>query len=340
MTEIALENYSVFVHSNQLDELFYLVKAHTKHSVVYLLTDETVWKLYENRLKDTLKGFDVRAVVIQAGESSKHIKHVESLAEQFIALGIRRDDLLLTFGGGVVGDLGGFIAATLFRGIRLGHVPTTLLAQVDSSIGSKTGVNLNSGKNLIGAFYDPVFVFIDTVFLKTLNKRELNNGRAELFKAALIYDKTLYAMLLESDTIEQTHLTRALNVKRHFVLNDKFEAGIRMHLNFGHTFGHAIERAHQYQTYKHGEAISYGMLIAIQSGIELGITDPSIYAPIKSYLKNHGLITSSLHAHDYVDSLKTDKKMRAEGLQFVVLKTIGEAMVVQIQAGDVSWMPH
>lgn len=340
MTEIALENYSVFVHANQLNRLLPLVKTHTKHPVVYLLTDETVWKLYENTLKDTLKGFDVRAVIIEPGESSKHIKHVEALAEQFIALGIHRDDLLLTFGGGVVGDLGGFIAATLFRGIRLGHIPTTLLAQVDSSIGSKTGVNLDSGKNLIGAFYDPVFVFIDTVFLKTLNKRELNNGRAELFKAALIYDKTLYDMLLENDTIKETHIIRALNVKRHFVLNDKFEAGIRMHLNFGHTFGHAIERAHQYQTYKHGEAISYGMLIAIQSGIELGITDPSIYAPIESYLKKHELITSPLHAHDYVDALKTDKKMRAEGLHFVVLKKIGEAMVVQIQAGDVSWMPH
>lgn len=249
--------------------------------------------------------------------------------------GIDKLDLIIAFGGGVIGDLAGFIAGTIFRGIRFVNIPTTLLAMSDSSIGGKTGINTDFGKNLVGVYKQPLFVVIDTFFLKTLDHAEYSNGIAEIIKAALIGSLDLTNDLLEGKKAIEEIIYQALMIKRAIVLADPYEENIRMFLNFGHTFGHAIEKHHQYKI-KHGYCVAEGMDLAIRFGIKKGLTNKTILATLTELYKKYNLKMFKGNSNLYLEDIKYDKKNLNKKLHFVVISEIGSAEIIQIEEGDLN----
>lgn len=331
MNEHKSLTYPIFIEEGALKRLGATIRTFYDGAWVFVVSDRTVFGLYREALDDALSGYSVETVIVEPGERSKSLSTYEDVSCRLIEKGIRRDHLIIAFGGGVIGDLAGFVAATLYRGVRWVQVPTTLLAQVDSSIGSKVGINLSLGKNLLGAFHDPELVWIDPKLLDTLDDREYNNGLAEMIKAGLIGDPELYRRLRENERVGIEEIDRALAVKKRIVMEDPYEQGLRMTLNFGHTFGHAIERAHGYETYKHGEAISYGMLIALSIGVERSITPPTLYDEVKELLLARGLVRLPLlKKKDYVKAIRYDKKYRVDGLRFILIEDVGYAVIEKV----------
>lgn len=337
MTFIKMEDYEITLSPGGLDQLSNMIKAMYKDVHLFVITDHHVYQLYHEKFSAVLNDFLIQYVVIEPGEKSKSLKTYQNVIDTLIEKGIKRSHLLVGFGGGVVGDLTGFVAATLYRGIPYIHVPTSLLAMVDSSIGGKVGIDLPQGKNLIGAFNNPIMVFIDTDFLKTLPQRDYRNGLAEMIKAGLIGDKKLYHALLEKEEVGETEIAQAIHVKRELVLSDPYDQKERMLLNFGHTFGHAIEKKHHYETYLHGEAVSYGMLIALEVGIQLGETKQELYDEVKALLIKRKLVCEPLLAmEDYKDAIVHDKKFLSDGLHFIVVTRPGDAKIVTLKMEDFS----
>jgi 3-dehydroquinate synthase len=334
---IPMPNYDIYVENHGLSKL----KEHI-HSVydgekLFIISDERVFGLHGKSLELALEGFSIEVILVKPGESSKSLKTYQQVVSKCLQKGIKRDHLMIAFGGGVVGDLTGFCAATLLRGIPYIQVPTTLLAQVDSSIGSKVGIDLLEGKNLIGAFYEPKLVFIELSFLETLKERQYRSGLAEMIKAGLIKDKSLFHDLQSKNKVGVEEIIKALQVKRAIVINDPFEKNERMLLNFGHTYGHAIEKAYHYRTYTHGEAIAYGMLIALKIGIEKGYTSEDLFVTVKQLFLNKKLVKEPLlKREDFTKYLKNDKKHLSDGLHFIVLKTIGEASIIKLEEDELS----
>jgi len=336
LTFLKMPNYDIFIEEDGLSHLAKHIKEVYPYDDLFVITDQNVFDLYNEKLIQALIGYKLSFVILPPGEKSKSLEVYHQAIQTLIEKGIKRNHLILAFGGGVIGDLAGFIASTLYRGISYIQIPTTLLAQVDSSIGGKVGIDLKEGKNLIGSFYDPKFVFIDPSFLKTLSKREYNNGLAEMIKAGLIGDKKLYAYLLEHDTVTETEITEAIQVKRNVVLIDPYDKKERMYLNFGHTFGHAIEKKHKYETYLHGEAISYGMLIALQIGIQIGETKEELYQEVKKLLLDRGLVKEPLLEMDeYRDEIIHDKKNLADGLHFIIVTKPGDVKTHKLKELDI-----
>lgn len=330
-----MPSYDIIIEKNSLSKLETYLKEIYKFDKLFVITDKTVYGLYYKKLKRALINYDVSFVIVEAGESAKSLLVYQSVVEQLIEKKIRRNHLIIAFGGGVIGDLAGFIASTLYRGIAYIQIPTTLLAQVDSSVGSKVGINLKQGKNLIGSFYDPKLVLVDFEFLETLPKREYNNGLAEIIKAGLIGDKGLYEQILKSLVISQEQIIRAIEVKRKIVLLDYFDKKERMILNFGHTFGHAIEKKHSYKTYKHGEAISYGMLFALQIGAMRKQTKPFLYEEVKELLLRANLVKEPLlKMKRYLNEITYDKKFSNSTLNFIVLAEIGTAIIIKMKRSE------
>jgi 3-dehydroquinate synthase len=331
-----MQNYDIFIEEGGLSHLSKHIKEVYEFDELFVVTDQNVFDLYKTKLIEALVGYRLSFVVLPPGEKTKSLEVYHQAIETLIEKGIKRNHLILAFGGGVIGDLAGFIASTLYRGISYVQIPTTLLAQVDSSIGGKVGIDLKQGKNLIGSFYDPKFVLIDPNFLKTLSKREYVNGLAEMIKAGLIGDKKLYSYLLEHETVTEVEISEAIQVKRNVVLLDPYDKKERMYLNFGHTFGHAIEKKHQYETYLHGEAISYGMLFALQIGIQIGDTKEELYHEVKALLLKRGLIQEQLlQMDDYRDEIVHDKKNLADGLRFIIVTKPGDVKIVKLKESDI-----
>ncbi len=335
MISISMADYEIYLESNIIYHLpEYLRKIYHRRGL-FVVTDRHVYDLYHLKLAHILSEYQVQFVVIEPGEKSKSFEVYRNVIDTLIEKGIKRTDLILSFGGGVVGDLAGFVAATLYRGIPYVQIPTTLLAQVDSSIGGKVGIDLPSGKNLVGAFYPPKLVIIDPELLHTLSEREYRNGLAEMIKAGLIGDKKLYQYLLVQEKVREQDIASAIHVKREVVLSDPYDHGERMKLNFGHTFGHAIEKKHHYETYLHGEAISYGMLIALEIGVLMNETKPELYDEVKTLLLDRKLIHEPLLLkEDYKDHIMHDKKMTDEGLKFILVTKPGEAKIVNLKPED------
>ena len=327
-----MPSYDILIEAGLFDQFEALIKDINHGQSLFVITDEHVFGLYEKHLKNALKNVPHHILTTPEGEHSKSLKNYEHLIHQLIELNIKRDDLIVAFGGGVIGDLAGFIASTLYRGIAYIQVPTTLLAMVDSSIGAKTGINLSVGKNLLGSFYPPKRVIIDPNFLKTLAKDEYQNGVAEMIKVGLIGDSELFEDLKTYDEVNIRDIERAILVKKSFVLKDPYDKGERMFLNFGHTYGHAIENKHDYETYKHGVAISYGMLMALKYGVKQGITPPELYDHLLELFLKKGLVKEPLLNHkDYIPYLKLDKKNLQGGLRFIVIKEIGTPLIITIK---------
>ena len=321
--------YNIYIEENIIKNLEKYLKTIYQQKNIFIITDDNVLLLYQSQINDQLKAFQVKWISIKPGEESKTVKTYQTVIDQLLNLGIKRKELIIALGGGVVGDLAGFVAATLFRGLPFVQIPTTLMAQVDSSIGGKVGVNLESGKNLIGSFYQPKMVLIDPVFLETLSPSEYNNGLSEIIKCGLIADKKLYEHFLINDKVGRVEIIRAIQVKRKLVLKDPFEQYERMLLNFGHTFGHAIEVKHNYQI-KHGVAVAHGMLIALQIGIKQG-KSANIYPEVKKILNRLNLVEDQPYGYqELIPYLTNDKKNLADGLRFIYVDEIGKSFISKL----------
>ena len=304
----------------------------------FIVTSPEIWGLWGKQVISAFGNEQPTVLFLPAGEKYKRIRTLESLLEQMAAAGADRDALLVAFGGGVVGDVTGFLAAIYMRGVPYVQFPTTLLAQVDSSIGGKTGVNLAAGKNLVGSFHHPLAVLADTDLLKTLPAAELRAGLQESIKAGIIRDAKLFRYLeanadavLSGDAKALTHVVAAsVRVKADVVANDEREAGLRMILNYGHTLGHAIEAATGYKQLLHGEAVGWGSIVATRLGLMRGmISEADADRIIQLILRYGPLAGFKASAKKLVDLTSNDKKNRSGTLSFVLPAKIGEAVIVR-----------
>ena len=314
---------------------------------VLVVSDETVAGLYLSRLADVLNQTQHHQVKVLAdGEAQKTLDNWQRLIEALVELGAQRDATVLALGGGVIGDMAGFAAACYMRGIRVVQVPTTLLAQVDAAIGGKTGVNLPAGKNLVGAFHAPAAVVIDVDTLATLDDREYRAGLAEVVKYGAIRDGGFFAWLeQEADALaarlpdalmEAVH--RSVSNKAEVVAADEREAGQRALLNFGHTFGHALETATGYRRYRHGEAVAIGMSLAARLSELLSLTIPGVAERLDKLLGRLGLETRLSPEQDreqLLSLMRLDKKNQAEQIRLVLLEGIGRAVVRPCQPDEI-----
>ena len=326
------DSYDIFIENGLIDRASEYIKNVYKNKKVYIITDSNVEKLYLNQVMKSLeKDFIVDYVVIPAGEESKCLSVYSNVIEELIKKDIRRNELLLALGGGVIGDLVGFIASTLYRGLPYVSIPTSLLSQMDSSIGGKTGIDFYNRKNIIGCFKQPSLVLIDPLTHKTLEKREFNNGMGELIKHAVIGNNVLFNKLLNKAIIDEDIIYESLSVKKRVVEVDPFDQGMRMLLNFGHTFGHSIELK---MNLKHGEAVAVGMLMAIKFGIDLGLTNSLIYDQVKEVLDLYELPSYEVNYKEYLSETMYDKKNLAGTINFVLVNKIGEAFIHKIKEDD------
>ena len=323
------------------DELEQLPEAMRRASVrpgkVLVITDTNVAGHYRSRLDGILKadGWDPLILTLPAGETTKSPKHLHAIYDAALAWQLDRRTPILAFGGGVIGDLAGYAAATLLRGLPFVQVPTSLVAQVDSAIGGKTGINHEEGKNLIGAFHQPNLVFVDPKLLYTLPRREWHGGLAEVLKHALIKDETFFAwieanlghVIARHPDVVPDLVYRAASVKTGVVSRDELEHGERMVLNFGHTFGHALEKSLGYGVFTHGEAVIVGMMAALHMSRRFHRNLDQ--ARVERVLHQVPLppIPASLGLPVVRDAMATDKKRDGSLLRFILLKRIGQAYV-------------
>ena len=305
----------------------------------FVVTDSNVAPLYGQRVLDSLRdaGLEPRLLTVPAGEASKSPAMLAELWEQLAAGGVTRADSIVALGGGVVGDLAGFAAATMLRGIDYVQVPTTLLAQVDSSVGGKVAVDLEAGKNLAGAFYQPRLVLMDAEVLNTLPDRVFSDGMAEVIKYGCIQNADLFARLERLGSraavmAEITGITTACcDLKRQLVEQDERDTGLRMLLNFGHTLGHVYEKAYHYERYTHGEAVAAGMVAAARLGCRLGYTEDGVEARIAALLAAFGLPTEiSVTRADCEATMRLDKKALDGDIRFIFLRQLGCAEAVRL----------
>lgn len=311
-----------------------------------VVTDETVGRLYGQTVCRSLERLGLRVSLssVPAGEASKSAQMLDRLYNAMLDAGVTRKDCVVALGGGVVGDLAGYAAATFMRGVPFIQMPTTLLSQVDSSVGGKVAVNLPRGKNLIGTFYNPVCVLADTGALRTLDKRQLRCGMAEVVKYGAICDEELFARAgvdLAQALENITDLAyRCCLSKASYVARDPMDTGCRMELNFGHTLGHALEAAAGYGVYTHGEAISIGMAEAARWGELLGVTPEGVRGQLILALDRLGLPTRAPAPllEKSIEALRFDKKAGGETLSVVLLEKIGRARVVPVQIDALAQM--
>jgi len=298
-----------------------------------VVSNETVAPLYFEKLLPNFAGREVSNVNLPDGEKYKTVATMQSILDKLVETGANRDTTVVALGGGVVGDIAGFAAACYMRGVDFIQVPTTLLAQVDSSVGGKTGVNHDKGKNLIGAFHQPQIVLIDTATLETLPDRELKAGLAEVIKHGAICDAEFFAWLeanmtalLQRDPEALAHaIRRCCEIKAEVVAEDEREAGRRAILNFGHTFGHAIEHCQGYGEWLHGEAVAAGMIMAAKLS---GLPDDDVER-LANLIASAGLPVEppTIAAEDWVAAMGLDKKVQGKKLRFVLLDAIGASHV-------------
>jgi 3-dehydroquinate synthase len=330
--KINLDRYQIFLESGIINNLDGYIKKYYSLKRVFIITDENLFTLYHDKLNQILKNFQVEWVVIKPGEESKSLVGYETVINQLLELKMSRQHLIIAFGGGVVGDLAGFVAATIFRGVKYFQIPTSLLAMVDSSVGAKVGINTAVGKNLIGSFYHPKVVLIDDELLNTLPPIEYSNGMAELIKAALIGDRKLFDELGHKKKVNLEDIYRAIKVKSKIVNKDPFEQYERKYLNFGHSFGHAIEVDSQYQI-KHGFAVALGMIVAVRIGIKTGRTN-NVLKQVKEVLIFHDLIKEEdveIDYKRYVPQLIFDKKSVDGKIDFVFIEDIGKPFLCSVE---------
>jgi 3-dehydroquinate synthase len=329
--------YPVLVGTAVLDRLPELLRGHGLERDVFVVTCPPVWRFHGKRLRSIAGGGNAPAL-IPDGERAKTLQTVARLYDAFIRRRLNRSSTVLAFGGGVVGDVAGFAAATFLRGIRVVQVPTTLLAQVDSAIGGKVGVNLASGKNLAGAFHPPSLVVCDPDVLSTLPRREFRAGLYEVVKYGVIASRSLFDLVSSNlkplFAHDQSLLTPLVadccRIKAEVVAADERESGPRRTLNFGHTVGHALEAVTKYRRFRHGEAIAYGMLAAAHISAARGLLPEDDEARLKDLIVRMGPlpVVTDLRVAEVLDAAQHDKKITDGRLHFVLAQGIGATQIV------------
>jgi 3-dehydroquinate synthase len=332
-------SYPVFIGSSNLDSITANLEKLDLFNNLFIVIDKNVAKYHLTKIKTVLKYHSgkISYYILPSGEKTKSERELGKIYNALLKDNFGRDTTLIAIGGGVTGDIAGFAAATFMRGIQLVHIPTTLLAMIDSSIGGKTGINFSTKKNIIGSFYQPKLVLIDTYFLSTLPVRELNSAMGELIKYALIANKTLFNFLSENlkeiISLNNTYIRKAIVesvlIKGGVVSQDEFELkGIRKILNFGHTFAHAIETDLGFRI-KHGEAVAAGIICALFLSNKLGILNSS---KLKTTLQLSGkiklpLIINKIDNQNIFKAMQSDKKNRDDKIMFVLISDIGKVLV-------------
>ncbi len=328
----AKKKYDVVVGSGLLNRCGEIIKDVTGVCRAVVITDSNVSRLYLGRVEKSLlsAGFDVGSFEFKAGESSKNIETLSEILEYLAANNYTRSDIIVALGGGVVGDIAGFAAAVYLRGVRFVQLPTTMLAMVDSSVGGKTGIDLSSGKNLAGAFYQPEIVLADTDTLKTLDKEELANGFAESIKYGAIFDKELFELFDSEidDSALEIAIAKCVEHKARVVKNDEFDRGERKLLNLGHTIGHAIENCSGY-TISHGHAVAMGMAMMARACEKMGMCEMGTAERIEKMLIKHNLPIDCPPYEDkelYFAALG-DKKREGGYITLIIPAEIGKSIL-------------
>lgn len=339
-------DYNILIKNGILKNSGKLIKKILNGNRVLIVTDEIVGRLYARKIIKNLEkeNIMVSVCILKNGEANKNIEEISNIYSNLAQNELSRKDMIIALGGGVVGDMTGYAAATWMRGIDFIQIPTTLLACVDSSVGGKTGINIREGKNLVGAFHSPKLVIIDSETLISLPEREFKAGMSEIVKHALLFDEKLletienfynnksYNKKLDIDFI----LQRNCKLKSHIVQIDYKEEKERMFLNFGHTIGHSIENAAGYGVLLHGEAVAIGMIFAIEYGIKLGITkNKYILERAKNILSNIGLPINIPENINLKEAIKLDKKRNNEKINFVFLEDIGKPVVEKVDIDSI-----
>ena len=331
--KITLPDTSYDINIDELQDLTFDKK-------VVIVTNPTVSNLHLEYLLKKIDAKDCSVVTIPDGEQYKTLKTIEDILEHCFEHKLNRSSILIAFGGGVIGDMTGFAASIYQRGIDFIQIPTTLLSQVDASVGGKTGVNNKFGKNLIGAFHQPIAVHIDPYFLTTLPKREFGAGVAEIVKMAVCFNKEFFEWLEENDLNDEENIKvaiqKSVQTKAWVVSQDEKEKGLRAALNYGHTFGHVIENETKYETYLHGEAVGIGICMANALSVKLGIMSEDEANRVKKLLERYEIPTSYeiKDVEDFYDHFFLDKKSLDNKIKFILAVGIGDCKITDETSKD------
>ncbi len=341
--DLGTRSYPIYIGTGLLSDSELILQI-VKGSQVVIVTNEIVAPLYSGRLISALTKHNIEPhlIVLPDGETNKSFEVLKTIFDKMLVNKISRDAVLIALGGGVIGDMAGFAAACFQRGIDFFQIPTTLLAQVDSSVGGKTAVNHELGKNMIGAFYQPKGVIIDIATLDTLPNREFYSGLGEIIKYGCIVDDDFFTWI-ENNISNLVHrsseklseaIKRSCEIKAEIVALDEKEAGKRAMLNFGHTFGHAIENGLGYGKWLHGEAVGCGMVMASKLSVHLGLLPKRDEERITNLIKIAGLpvVWPDWPGHKYLDLMSNDKKIKNNEIHYVVISSIGKAKLLPIES--------
>lgn len=334
------KGYDILFENGILDNCGDYIKQISKAKKVCIVSDTNVYPIYKNKIILSLEknGFEVIKYIFKAGEESKRMSTVMDIVELLAQSGFTRNDLVVALGGGVCGDMAGFAAAIYLRGIDYVQIPTSLLAQVDSSVGGKTAVDLPQGKNLCGVFHQPSLVLIDTNTLETLTPEFFSEGMAEAIKMGCIMNESLLEKIenqKEKELIEDI-IFESVKLKIGVVERDEKEQGERAILNFGHTAGHAIEKLHNFKGISHGEAIGMGMVLILHAGEANGITQKGTADRIEKVLKKYNLQTKDINSlSDIITAMGSDKKRTGSSIKFILLNKIGDSFIKPINNKDI-----
>lgn len=331
----------IYIENGLLSKVGELTKTVLKGKKIALISDTNVYPLYGENIKTQLEneGYKVFTYIFKAGEASKNTSELIKIVEFMAENELTREDGAVALGGGVCGDMVGFAASVFLRGIKFVQIPTSLLAQVDSSVGGKTAVDLPQGKNLCGAFHQPSLVIIDPDVLKTLSHHFFSDGMGEVIKYGCIKSASLFEKLESGDVKDNLTeiITECVSIKRQVVENDEKEHGERALLNFGHTCGHAIEKLWNFETVSHGEAVAIGMVMITRAGENLGITEKGTTDRLIKVLEKNDLKISDTHTDkEIISAMNGDKKRTGTGIKFVMINKIGSSFINPIKYEDIN----
>ncbi len=331
--------YDIYIERGIIDQCGEYARKLSAAKKVTVITDSNVAPHYQWRVLNSLEkqGFEVKTHIFKAGEESKNLNTVSEMYNTLAGFKMTRKDIIIALGGGVAGDMAGFAAATYLRGIDFIQIPTSLLAQVDSSVGGKTGVDLSYGKNLVGAFHQPISVLIDPDTLKTLSDTYVCDGMAEVIKYGCIKDSGFFKNLADENALDHIEdvVEKCVSIKRDVVSRDEREAGERMLLNFGHTLGHAIEKIYNFKGISHGMAVAIGMVLISKAGEKAGITEKGTADKIEDLCIKYGLPThDNASFEDMAKAAISDKKTAGGSINLVLLNKIGESFTKKIKLDE------
>ena len=334
-------SYPIIIEKGLINRVSEEIRKVYKGKKIFIITDDNVNKYYGGKISEELKvsDFEVKLLSLKPGEETKNFNTLPIVYNELLDFNLTRSDLIIALGGGVIGDLAGFVASTYLRGVDFVQIPTSLLAQVDSSVGGKVAVDLDRGKNLVGSFYHPKCVLIDPDVLNTLEDRFFIDGMAEVIKYGCIKDKEFFDYLEKMENNQQlinnmeVVIHKCCDIKRQVVENDEKDKGERMLLNFGHTLGHAIEQYYNYTKYSHGEGVAIGMYVISKISEEKGLTKKGTSQRIKDILVKYNLpYELDVKIEETLEAINLDKKKLGNDLNVIILKEIGSSEIYKTTA--------